>query len=101
MGTNVLGTARQQASDAQTGMAQASRLATSDALARAQAKNEVSNAKFKAVGQVAGAALAKGFGNMQTSGKDADGNAVQGKFFSPVNKEGEKFGFMSQKGWYG
>jgi hypothetical protein len=105
MATNVLGTARQQASDAQTGMAQASRLATSDALARAQAKNEVSNAKFKAVGEVAGAVLAKGFGNMQTSGRQSgpmgSSKEVRGTFWSPVDEKGNKFGFMSQKGWYG
>jgi len=107
MGTNVLGTARQQASDAQTGMAQASRLATSEALNRAKANTEVSNAKFSAIGQVAGAALAKGFGNMQTSGNEplpygqgAKGREVKGTFFRPVNSEGKKFGFMSQKGSY-
>ena len=38
MKTNVLGTATGQAADAQSGMAQASRLATSEALTRAQAK---------------------------------------------------------------
>jgi hypothetical protein len=101
MGTNVLGTARQQASDAMTGMAQASRMATSEALTKAKAANDVSAAKFKAIGNVTGAALAKGFGNMQTSGTDAGGKKTSGSFFKPVNSEGKKLGFMSQKGGYG
>ena len=55
--TNVLGIARDQAADAQSGMAQASRLATSEALNRAKAKQQVANAKFGAIGQVAGATM--------------------------------------------
>ena len=104
MATNVLGTARKQASDAQTGMAQASRLATSDALARAKAKSDVSNAKFKAVGEVAGAAIGKGIRNMQTrgrvSGPMGSSKEVRGTWWSPVDDKGNKFGFMSQKGSY-
>lgn len=60
MGTNVLGVARGQAADAQTGMATASRLATSDALTRAKGKQDERNARNKAIGQVAGAALQLG-----------------------------------------
>lgn len=60
LGANVLGTARGQVSDAQTGMATASRLATSDALTRAKGKEDVRAAKTKAIGQVAGAALQLG-----------------------------------------
>ena len=48
MSTGVLGTARGQAADAQSGMAQASRLATSEALQRARAREQVSAAKFDA-----------------------------------------------------
>ena len=48
MSTGVLGTARGQAADAQSGMAQASRLATSQALQRARAREQVSAAKFDA-----------------------------------------------------
>jgi len=59
MRTNVLGTARGQAADAQSGMAQASRLATSDALSRAQANQTVRDARTQAIGQVAGTALYK------------------------------------------
>ena len=58
--TNVLGIARDQAADAQSGMAQASRLATSEALTRAKAKQQVANAKFGAIGQIAGATMQLG-----------------------------------------
>jgi len=51
---NVLGVARGQAADAATGMAQASRLATSDALAKARNKLTVKNAAIKAGMKVAG-----------------------------------------------
>lgn len=57
MRTNVLGTARGQAADAQTGMAQAARLGTSEALARAKANQMEAQAKFGAAGQLAGAVL--------------------------------------------
>lgn len=60
MRTNVLGTARGQAADAQTGLAQAARLSTSEALTRAKAKQAVAEAKFGAAGQIAGAALYRG-----------------------------------------
>jgi len=59
MRTNVLGTARGQAADSQTGMAQASRMATSDALSRAQANQTVRSARTGALGQIAGAAVYK------------------------------------------
>ena len=59
MATNVLGTARGQASDAQSGMAQASRLATSDALNRAKANQQVRGARNAAIAQVAGAGVRK------------------------------------------
>jgi hypothetical protein len=71
MRTNVLGTARGQAADAQTGMAQASRLGTSEALARAKARQDVAQAKYSAAGQVAGAALYRGmqlYGDMKNPG---------------------------------
>jgi|TARA_Y100000114_G_C11730426_1_gene313243 hypothetical protein len=78
--TNVLGTARGQAADAQSGMAQASRLATSDALARARAAQDVRSARSSALGQIAGATLVYGnenemFGKKPNAGTvDADGN---------------------------
>ena len=48
MQTNVLGTARGQAADSQTGMAQAANLATSQALTRAKANQQVAQAKYSA-----------------------------------------------------
>lgn len=96
MQTNVLGTARGQAADAQTGMAQAANLATSEALTRAKNKQTVANAKMTAAGQVAGAALMQGMQNKSTTGQKmgADGmgppQEVKGSFFSPVNDAGNK-----------
>ena len=93
---NVLGTARGQASDAQSGMAQAANLATSEALERAKNKQMVSQAKMTAIGQVAGAALAQGMANKQTTGQKMGANGmgppqeVKGSFFSPVNDAGQK-----------
>lgn len=87
MQSNVLGTARGQAADAQRGMANASRLATSEALAKAKAKQDVSMAKFNAAAQVGTAFAAQGMDNMST--QSADGS-VKGSFMSPVNSEGEK-----------
>lgn len=54
---NVLGIARGQAADAQMGLAQASRLATSEALTRAKAKQDTKMAQLSAAGQIAGAAI--------------------------------------------
>jgi hypothetical protein len=100
---NVLGTARGQASDAQSGMAQAASLQTSEALNRAKNKQTVANAKMTAVGQVAGAALMKGMQNKATTGQKmgADGmgppQEVKGSFFSPVDDAGNKVsGFGSR-----
>lgn len=90
MRTNVLGTARGQAADAQTGMAQASRLATSEALERAKAKQTAAMAKHQAAGQIAGALLMQGADNMSTKGKTADGKEVSGGFFTPVNSQGQQ-----------
>ena len=93
---NVLGTARGQASDAQSGMAQAANLATSEALERAKNKQLVSQAKMTAIGQVAGAALIQGMQNKATTGQKmgADGmgppQEVKGSFFSPVDDAGQK-----------
>lgn len=108
MRTNVLGTARGQAADAQTGMAQASRLGTSQALARAQANQQVAQAKFNAAGQIAGAALMQGAENMNTKGEKMAGDGmgppqeVSGTFFRPVNSQGQQVtGFKNRLGFSG
>lgn len=85
MQTNVLGTARGQAADAQTGMSQAARLSTSEALTRAKAKQDVANAKLQAATQVGTAFLAQGADNLSTQG---GGN--KGTFFTPVDSSGNK-----------
>lgn len=87
MASNVLGVARKQGADAQTGMATASRLATSEALARAKAQQDVANAKLAAGTQLAGTFIGAGLSNMQTRGVDVeDGKLVQtqGSFFQPA-----------------
>lgn len=78
MRTNVLGTARGQAADAQTGMAQASRLATSEALTRAKAKQEVAEAKFDSAVQIGSSMGQQGAKNIQGGGT----------FFTPNKNEG-------------
>ena len=85
MQTNVLGTARGQAADAQKGMANASRLATSEALSRAKAKQDVANAKYAMAGQLAGSTLGAGLQNMQTTSFDGK---TKGSFFKPVDARG-------------
>jgi len=102
MATNVLGTARGQAADAQTGMAQASRMATSDALERARNKQMVADAKYQAAGQVIGSFVGQGLDNMGTQAKDQDGNVVQGTFFSPVGSDAKRrTGFRERLGYSG
>lgn len=65
MRTSVLGTARGQAADATTGMAQASRLATSEALERARGNQQVASAKLGAAAQVGTAMILQGGENME------------------------------------
>lgn len=93
MSTNVLGTARGQAADAQTGMATASRLATSEALTRAKAKQDVRSAQMGALGQVAGAFMMQGAANARTRQLDPNtglpmANGAKGSFFKPVDAAG-------------
>lgn len=88
MQSNVLGTARGQAADAQSGMAQASRLATSSALERARANQMVAQAKQAAVAQIGSSIVAQGLENMGTQGVDKAGQTVKGSFFSPVRNDG-------------
>ena len=98
MKTGVLGTARGQAAEAQTGLAKASRLATSEALSRAKANQQVAAAKFQAGAQLGTALLAQGLDNMSTTGFDPNapapggmgppGATVQGNFFTPATGSG-------------
>ena len=97
MQTNVLWTARGQAADAQTGMAQASRLATSQALTRARANQDVAQAKISAAGQVAGTILGQGLDNMSTKGGVASPNQFSGTFFTPVDAAGNKMSSPSSR----
>jgi hypothetical protein len=109
MQTSVLGTARGQAADAQTGMAQAANLATSQALTRAKAKQQVADAKMTAAGQVAGAALMQGMQNKATKGTKTEDlgpemgmrtTETSGSFFSPVNDAGQSVtGFGNRLGY--
>lgn len=92
--SGVLKTARGQAAQAQSGMAQASRLDTSENLTKAKAKADVKAAKNAAIAQIAGSALAQGLDNMATTGmkmpKSGVGppQQVKGTFFNPVNSAG-------------
>jgi hypothetical protein len=79
MQTNVLGVARGQAADAQTGMAQASRLATSQALTRAKANQDVAQAKMNAAVKIGTAVAGEGIKNIQGGGK----------LFTPNNNAGK------------
>lgn len=102
MATNVLGIAQGQEADAATGMAKASRLATTEALTRAKAKADKNIAKSAAVAQLAGAAAAKANQNRNTVdfAVDAEGNiktdpvtgqpeVIRGSVFKPAyRKEG-------------
>jgi hypothetical protein len=105
MQTNVLGTARGQAADAQTGMAQAARLGTSEALARAQAKQTEKDALYGAGAQLITAVGLQGYDNMQTSGTSYNkaGQAKQGTgtFFTPVNKYGQPIQGFKNRFKYG
>lgn len=88
MQTGVLGVARGQAADAQTGMAKASRLATSTALDRAQNNQAVRSARLKAAGKIAGTAF--GVANE----KDLFGT---GKFGKTMGALGEGIDEMSKR----
>ena len=68
MQSGVLGTARGQVADAQSGMAVASRLATSSALERARANQMVAQAKQAAVAQVGSTLVAQGLENKASGG---------------------------------
>ena len=89
MRTNVLGTARGQAADAQTGLAQASRLGTSEALNRAKANQKVAEAKFNTAVQVGSAMGQQGLQNIKGGGT----------FFTPNVNEGKGVGTALASGF--
>ena len=79
MKTGVLGTARGQAAEAQVGLAKASRLGTSEALTKAKANQQVSAAKYRAGGQLIGAAAGGALNNYLDANPDAAKSGL-GKF---------------------
>ena len=74
----VLGTARGQAADAMSGLAEASRLQTSQALTRAKAKQDVKGARQGMLGQLGASFILKGKDNMD-QGKTFMGKAKPGQ----------------------
>lgn len=103
MRTNVLGTARGQAADAQTGMAQASRLATSEALTRARAKQDVAQTKLNAAVQM-GSALGKaGYANIKGGGSffSPNANELTGKEGSAVPSLKDRLKIGQARGVFG
>lgn len=112
MQLGVLGTARGQAADAQTGMGAAGNMGASRVLTQAKAKQTKREARTAALGQVATSLIMQGAKNMQTGGevkmqadkktpmKDANGNVMRtekGSFFTPRDADGNKVqGFGSR-----
>ena len=91
MKTGVLGTARGQAAEAQSGLAQASRLATSEALTKARANQQVAAAKYKAGGQLAGAAIGAGLNKYLDANPDAAKSGMgrfSKDFFNNLSSQG-------------
>lgn len=68
MGADTLAKARRQTGYAQEGLAQVSRLGTSAALARAQAKDAVAQAKWNAIAEVGSAYVGEGLENLSETG---------------------------------
>ncbi len=110
MQLGVLGTARGQAADAQTGMGAAGNMGASRVLTQAKAKQMKREARMGALGQVATSLVMQGAKNMQTGGGpelDVDKNPVmkdgkqvmkpKGSFFTPRDDQGNKVqGFGSR-----
>lgn len=93
MRTNVLGTSRGQAADAQTGMAQASRLDTSTALNRARANQEVAQSKLNAAVDMGSTFIGQGIKNKSQTGKFfTPGNAYLDEEGNTQYKPAETFG---------
>ncbi len=73
--TNVLGTARGQVADAQTGLANAARMGRSTQLARASANQQVAQAKLNMAADLGTTIAVQGLKNLKTGGS----------FFTPGN----------------
>lgn len=121
MQLGVLGTARGQAADAQTGMGAAANMGASRVLTKAAAKQQERAAKAAAAGNIATSLILQGGKNMGSQGQkqkvDASGNpmtelgadgitqvpvmeTVRGGFFSPVDDAGNKVsGFRNRLGY--
>ena len=113
MQLGVLGTARGQAADAQTGMGAAANMGASRVLTQAKAAQTKREARTAALGQVATSLVLQGAKNMK-SGKagpklDSENNPVmkdgkqvmneRGSFFTPRDDEGNKVqGFGNRLG---
>ena len=110
---NVLGIARDQAADAQSGMTSAANMGASEVLNDAAAKQQVRSAKTAALGQIGTSLTMQGGKNMQSKGQkprlgedgkqltDKDGKGltdeVSGSFFSPVDDGGNSIsGFKNR-----
>lgn len=78
VGLGVLGRARQQSATAQEGLSTAARLGASEALTKAQAKQDVAQAKLNAAVQIGSTMFSQGMENL--SQKRPDGTSG---FFSP------------------
>ena len=78
VGLSVLSRANQQAATAQEGLATASRLSTSSALAKAQAKQDVATAKWNAAAEIGSKIVGQGMENLSQKRPDGTSN-----FFSP------------------
>jgi len=114
MQLGVLGTARGQAADSQTGMAAAGNMGASRQLTKAAAAQTKRSAKTAALGQIGTSLIMQGAKNMQ-SGKEGpklgaedqpimkDGKPVmneKGSFFTPRDDEGNKVqGFGNRLGY--
>ena len=81
--TGVLGTARGQAGEAMSGLAQASRIQNTKDLQAAKAKQMVRQAKFNAAEQIGSALIAQGQDNL-SSYKGVSDQADTGGFFSKL-----------------
>jgi len=80
-GINVIATANKQLGEAQSGLAKASRLATSELLNKAKTSQDVATAKFAAGVQLGGAALIQGIRNKQRGNSFFGGTDVGGGVF--------------------